>query len=104
MPVKNFLIYYLIGEENRNVSVTGVIYGRRANSPLWRIWPKLFSEINSFYSTAREKSPVVFYARKKAVFMFPVLYPPNAADFSSFGPGVLTDTVSCKVTEERSRG
>ena len=29
MPVKNFLVYYLIGEENKNVSVTAVIYGRR---------------------------------------------------------------------------
>ncbi len=29
MPVKNFLVYYLIDEENKNVSVTAVIYGRR---------------------------------------------------------------------------
>ena len=34
--------------------------------------------------------------------MIPVLYPANAADFSSFGLGVLTDTVSCEVTEERN--
>ena len=29
MPVKNFLVYYLIDEENKSVSVTAVIYGRR---------------------------------------------------------------------------
>ena len=34
--------------------------------------------------------------------MIPVLYPPNATDFSTFGLGVLTDTVSCEVTEERN--
>ena len=34
--------------------------------------------------------------------MIPVLYPPNATDFSSFGLGVLTDTISCEVTEERN--
>ncbi len=34
--------------------------------------------------------------------MIPVLYPANATDFSSFGLGVLTDTVSCEVTEERN--
>ena len=34
--------------------------------------------------------------------MIPVLYPPNAADFSTFGIGTLTDTVSCEVTEERN--
>ena len=34
--------------------------------------------------------------------MIPVLYPPNAAEFSSFGLGVLTDTISCEVTEERN--
>lgn len=34
--------------------------------------------------------------------MIPVLYPPNAADFSTFGLGVLTDTISCEVTEERN--
>lgn len=34
--------------------------------------------------------------------MIPVLYPPNAADFSSFGLGVLTDTISCEVAEERN--
>ena len=34
--------------------------------------------------------------------MMPVLYLPNAVDFSSFGLGVLTDTVSCEVTEERN--
>ena len=36
--------------------------------------------------------------------MFPVLYPPNATDFSTFGLGVLTDTISCEVTEERNGG
>lgn len=34
--------------------------------------------------------------------MIPVLYPPNAADFSLFGLGVLTDPISCEVTEERN--
>ena len=34
--------------------------------------------------------------------MIPVLYLANATDFSSFGLGVLTDTVSCEVTEERN--
>lgn len=34
--------------------------------------------------------------------MIPVLYPPNAADFSTFGLGVMTDTISCEVTEERN--
>ena len=34
--------------------------------------------------------------------MIPVLYPPNAADFSSFGLGVLTDIISCEDTEERN--
>lgn len=34
--------------------------------------------------------------------MIPILYPPNAADFSTFGIGALTDTVSCEVTEERN--
>lgn len=34
--------------------------------------------------------------------MIPVLYPPNASDFSTFGIGALTDTVSCEVTEERN--
>ena len=34
--------------------------------------------------------------------MIPVLYPPNATDFSTFGHGVLTDTISCEVTEERN--
>jgi toxin ParE1/3/4 len=29
MPVKNFLVYYLIDEESETVSVTAVIYGRR---------------------------------------------------------------------------
>lgn len=49
-----------------------------------------------------ERSPVVFYARKEVLPMIPVLYPPNATDFSTFGLGVLTDTVSCEVTEERN--
>lgn len=34
--------------------------------------------------------------------MIPVLYPPHATDFSTFGLGVLTDTISCEVTEERN--
>lgn len=34
--------------------------------------------------------------------MIPVLYPANATEFSSFGLGVLTDTISCEVTEERN--
>lgn len=34
--------------------------------------------------------------------MIPVLYPPNATDFFTFGLGVLTDTISCEVTEERN--
>lgn len=34
--------------------------------------------------------------------MIPVLYPANAADFSTFGIGTLTDTISCEVTEERN--
>lgn len=29
MPVKNFLVYYLVDEEKKTVWVTGVIYGRR---------------------------------------------------------------------------
>ena len=29
MPVKNFLVYYLIDEESKIVSVTAVIYGHR---------------------------------------------------------------------------
>lgn len=34
--------------------------------------------------------------------MFPILYAPNATDFSTFGIGTLTDTISCEVTEERN--
>lgn len=34
--------------------------------------------------------------------MIPVLYAANTTDFSSFGLGVLTDTISCEVTEERN--
>ena len=34
--------------------------------------------------------------------MIPVLFPANTTDFSSFGLGVLTDTISCEVTEERN--
>ena len=34
--------------------------------------------------------------------MIPVLYTANETDFSTFGIGVLTDTVSCEVTEERN--
>ena len=33
--------------------------------------------------------------------VIPVLYAANTTDFSSFGLGVLTDTISCDVTEER---
>ncbi len=29
MPVKNFLVYYLIDEKKKTVWVTAVIYGRR---------------------------------------------------------------------------
>ena len=59
-------------------------------------------QVNHLYSTTREKSPVVFYARKEVAFVIPVLYPPNTTDFSSFGLGVMTDTISCEVTEERN--
>ena len=34
--------------------------------------------------------------------MIPVLHTANATDFSAFGIVVLTDTVSCEVTEERN--
>ena len=34
--------------------------------------------------------------------MIPILYDASALDFSSYGIGALTDTVSCKVTEERN--
>ena len=34
--------------------------------------------------------------------MIPVLYAANTTDFSSFGLGVLTDTISCEVIEERN--
>ena len=34
--------------------------------------------------------------------MIPVLYAANATDFSSFGHGTLTDTISCEITEERN--
>lgn len=34
--------------------------------------------------------------------VIPVFYAANATDFSSFGLGVLTDTISCEVTEERN--
>lgn len=34
--------------------------------------------------------------------MMPVLYAPNTTDFSTFGIGTLTDTVSCEITEERN--
>lgn len=36
------------------------------------------------------------------VLLIPVLYAANTTDFSSFGLGVLTDTISCEVTEERN--
>lgn len=29
MPVKNFLVYYLVDNEEKRVSVTAVVYGRR---------------------------------------------------------------------------
>ncbi len=29
MPVKNFLVYYYVDEENKTVWVTAVVYGRR---------------------------------------------------------------------------
>lgn len=29
LPVKGFMVYYLVNEENKTVSVTAVIYGRR---------------------------------------------------------------------------
>ena len=29
MPVKNFIVYYLVSEEEKTVWVTAVIYGRR---------------------------------------------------------------------------
>ena len=34
--------------------------------------------------------------------MIPILYSANVTDFSTFGLGVLTDTISCEVTEERN--
>lgn len=34
--------------------------------------------------------------------MIPILYPSNATDFSTYGLGALTDTISCEVTEERN--
>lgn len=34
--------------------------------------------------------------------MIPVLYKANATDFSTYGIGTLTETTSCKVTEERN--
>ena len=34
--------------------------------------------------------------------MIPILYPANATTLSTFGLGVLTDTISCEVTEERN--
>lgn len=34
--------------------------------------------------------------------MMPVLFDANATDFSTFGIGTLTDTISCEVTEERN--
>ena len=34
--------------------------------------------------------------------MIPVLYSANTTDFSTFGLGVLTDTIFCEVTEERN--
>lgn len=34
--------------------------------------------------------------------MIPILYEANTTDFTTFGIGTLTDTVSCEVTEERN--
>lgn len=34
--------------------------------------------------------------------MIPILYPANTTDFTTFGIGSLTDTLSCEVTEERN--
>lgn len=34
--------------------------------------------------------------------MIPILYKEDAIDFSTFGIGVLVDTISCLVTEERN--
>lgn len=34
--------------------------------------------------------------------MMPVLYEANTTDFTTFGIGTLTDTVSCEITEERN--
>jgi len=34
--------------------------------------------------------------------MIPVLYPANATDFTTFGIGTLTDTLTCEVSEERN--
>ncbi len=34
--------------------------------------------------------------------MIPVLFPASTTDFSTFGIGALTDTISCEVTEERN--
>ena len=34
--------------------------------------------------------------------MIPILYPPDTTDFSTYGIGALTDTISCEVTEERN--
>lgn len=34
--------------------------------------------------------------------MIPVLYPSNTLNFTTFGIGVLTDTISCEVTEARN--
>ena len=34
--------------------------------------------------------------------MIPVLYPADAAEFSDYGIGTLTETLSCQVTEERN--
>ena len=42
------------------------------------------------------------YMKSEETHMIPVLYPPNAIDFSTFGLGVLTDTVSCEATEKRN--
>ncbi len=39
MPVKNFLVYYLVDEEKKAVWVTAVIYGRRDKISVLRDMP-----------------------------------------------------------------
>ena len=44
MPVKNFLVYYLVDEEKKTVWVTAVIYGRRDQISVLRDMPPDDSE------------------------------------------------------------